>query len=98
MGLIDDLATRVQQINTQVDKAKKDVNTYINSNITDPLVKVGLAATGNLSEAEIKAGKKASPPPILPVAPIAQAGLGIGAIAVIGIAAYFLFFAKKSRG
>lgn len=100
MSLLDDLATRVNQAQQNIAKNITDINSYINANVTEPLVKVGAAAKGNLSEAEIKAGKKGAPPPVATAvsAPAIQAGIGIGTIAVIGAIAYFVFFSKKSRG
>lgn len=95
MNFFDDLKTRVEQAGQQIEK---DINSYISNNITEPLVKVGQAATGNLSEAEIRAGQTASPPPIVSAGAVTVAGMGIGTMALIGLAAYFLFFSKKSRG
>ena len=101
MNFFDDIKTRLsQEVEKAGQKAKQDINSYISNNITEPLVKVGKAATGNLSEADIKAGKKAaSPSPIIANAPVAvKAGLSVGMLALIGVGAYFLFFSKKSRG
>ena len=97
MNFFDDIKTRVDQAGKQIER---DINSYISNNITEPLVKVGKAATGNLSEADIKAGKKASAPqPITAAAPVAvKAGMSIGMLTIIGLGAYFLFFSKKSRG
>jgi hypothetical protein len=97
MNYFDDLKTRLEQsVNKSINDAKQDVNTYINNNITQPLVKVGQAATGNLTEAQLRAGVKAQgPEPIKSASPAVQAGVGIGGILLVGAAVYFLFFSKK---
>jgi len=97
MNFFDDLKTRLEQAGQQVEK---DVNSYISNNITEPLVKVGQAATGNLSEAQIRQGQagQAATASVLPQAVANNPGLSMGMMAVIAIGAYFLFFSKKSRG
>lgn len=97
MNFFDDLKTRVEQAGQQVEK---DVNAYISNNITEPLVKVGQAATGNLSDAQIKAGQtgQAQTASVLPAAVAANPKMSFAVMAMIGLGAYFLFFSKKSRG
>lgn len=97
MNFFDDLRTRVEQ---SVNATVQDFNSYVQNQIVDPIVKVGKAATGNLSEAEIQAGKTASPPAVAPpqyIPTTAAAGLSVVSILAIGAIAYLLL-SKKSRG
>lgn len=98
MNFFDDLRTRVEQ---SAQSFQGDVKSYIENQIVTPAVKIGKAATGNLSEVEIKAGHVAAPPPIAiadtPVAAaVTTAAIGLTPI-LIAVAAYFLFFSKKGR-
>jgi len=97
MNFFDDLKSRVEQ---SAQNFQGDFNNYISNNITQPLAKIGQAATGNLSEAEIKAGKTAQPPPVvpaqLPAPTVAMAGMSVGVMLALAAGAYFLFF-KKGR-
>lgn len=95
MNFFDDLKTRVEQAGQQIEK---DINSYISNNITEPLVKVGQAATGNLSDAQIKAGQTGGAAPIVSAQAVQAAGMSMGMLALIAVGAYFLFFSKKGRG
>lgn len=95
MSYFDDFRMRVEQAGQQFGN---DLESYINSNIIQPAVRIGQAATGNLSEAQIKAGQTAAPPPIAnPANQIVSGGLGLVSILAIGTIAYLLL-SKKSRG
>lgn len=102
MNFFDDIRTRVEQ---SAQSFQGDIKSYIENQIVTPAVKIGQAATGNLSEAEIKAGKKAEAPPIAiadsvssAVSSVAGAGAKYSPVllVVLAVGAYFLFF-KKGR-
>lgn len=96
MNFFDDLRTRVEQ---SANSAVTDFKSYLQDQIVTPAVKIGQAATGNLTEAQIKAGKTAAAPPI--AAPdsmtVKAAGMSIPILLGIGVIAYFVF-SRKSRG
>lgn len=108
MGWLDDLSTRALQAS---DQALKDINSYLTGRAVDEVIKVGTAQTGNLSAAEIAAGKRgsvnpqaqpATTSPFLQNASQAsqiagQAAMNYGPILLIGIAAWFLI-GKSRRG
>jgi hypothetical protein len=69
MGWIDDLKTRVDQAK---DSVINDATTYFKARVNDEFVKVGQAANGNKTAAEIAAGQTGSTAPIAsPQAPAA---------------------------
>jgi hypothetical protein len=107
MGWIDDLRTRVDQAK---DSVINDATTYFKARVNDEFVKVGQAANGNKTAAEIAAGQTGSTAPI--AAPQAPAAILQNAVAGsqqimtdygkyilpvgIGLAALF-FLSKKAR-
>lgn len=102
MGYIDDIRMRVEQ---SLQGAQTDLQTYIKSQITDPLVRVGQAAQGNLTEEQIRAGQKSQGGAIAPSKTESEDALESSAmlgnlpmLIIIGAVSYFLFFSKKSRG
>lgn len=95
MNFFDDFRTRLEQAGQNFGN---DLKSYIESNIVQPAVRIGQAATGNLSEAQIRAGQTASAPPMAaPQSQVVSGGIGIVSILAIGALAYLLL-AKKSRG
>lgn len=63
MSFFDDLRMRVEQSTQSV---VKDFTSYVQNQIVTPAVKIGEAAKGNISEAQIKAGQTGSVPAISP--------------------------------
>lgn len=101
MSFLDDLEVRVKQAATDIDSTKKkldNIQDYYQNQIRDPLVKVGNALTGNLSEAEIAAGKTANPAQQVIAKAVANPGMSAGVMLGLGVLVYFIFFSKKSRG
>lgn len=96
MNFFDDLRMRVEQ---SAQSAAGDFKSYLQDQIVTPAVKIGQAATGNLSEAQIKAGKTAAAPPIAAPDSITAkaAGFSIPILLGVGVIAYFIF-SRKSRG
>ena len=94
MNYFDDLRTRVEQ---SFNSAVVDFRSYIQDQVVTPTVKVGQAATGNLSEAQIKAGKKAAAPPIaVPDSLLATTGISIPMVLLIA-ALGLVVLHKKGR-
>lgn len=95
MGYFDDIRTRVEQ---SVNSAVGDLKSYLQDQVVTPTVKVGLAATGNLTEEQIRAGKKAAAPPI--AAPASglhlPSNLSVPMVCILAAGAYILF-SKKGR-
>lgn len=94
MNYFDDLKMRLEQAGQNFGN---DLKNYFESNIVEPAVKIGQAATGNLTEAQIKAGQTGSAPKIAdPQAQVVSGGIGLVSILAIGAIAYLLL-SKKSR-
>lgn len=101
MSFLDDLSVRVEQAKKDIDKTKSNLNNiqdYYQNQIRDPLVKLGNALTGNLSEAEIAAGKQGTPAQQVVAKVVQNPGMSMATMALIGVGIYFIFFSKKSRG
>lgn len=107
MGWFDDLTTRAQQA---VNDAQRDIQSYIENRAVDQVVKVAEEQKGNLTALQIAAGQYGGSTPVASPAAsasqtsnaaqasqIAMAGMGIGTLVAIGVAAYFIF-GSKSRG
>ena len=88
MGMFDSL---VSDISNRVNEVKNDVQSnvqkFLSTQITEPLIKVGALPSGNLTEAEIAAGRRGTPKPIAPPraapATIARSS-GTGALEKLG--------------
>ena len=101
MGWLDDLQVRAQEI---ASEGLTDINEYLSSRV-NTVVKVGPPPTGNLTPAQVEAGKTGQAPAVAPPAALADAEkagfsfampdlakYAIPAI-IIGAAAYY--FSKK---
>jgi hypothetical protein len=101
MGWMDDFSMRIGQIGTGVrDRINRDINDYVENRAVDDLVKIGRAATGNLSAAEIEAGQRGAPAPIAPAASM-TAGFSVSPYliaAAVGLTAVLLLSKKSRRG
>ena len=93
MNYFDDLRTRLDQ---GINSVATDFRSYIQDQIVTPTVKIGQAATGNLSEAQIAAGKKAAAPPIVPAQGFQISGLNLPMVLLLAGVGYFLL-SKKGR-
>lgn len=94
MNYFDDLRTRVEQ---SFNSAVADFKSYIQDQVVTPTVKVGQAARGNLTEAQIKAGQTAAAPPIAaPDSIVAATGVSLPMILLIA-ALGFVVLHKKGR-
>lgn len=98
-GFLDDLQVRIGQAGTMIrDKINQDINSYYENHLVNDVVKIGQAATGNLSQAEIDAGKRAESPPIAPAQPLSAGISPILVFAVVGLGAFLLLSKKSRRG
>lgn len=98
---LDDLSVKVEQAKQDIDKTKNNltnIQDYYQNQIRDPLVKLGNALTGNLSEAEIAEGKTANPAQTVIAKAVQNPGMSLATMALLGVGIYFIFFSKKSRG
>lgn len=108
MSLIDDLRTRVELAK---DNLVTDIYTFIGQRYVDPMIKVGEPEAGNLSPAEIAAGKRGASGRLAQpsasaaqtgnaaqASQIRQSGFGILPFVVIAGLAYFAFSNRSRRG
>lgn len=106
MGFFDDLKVRAEQ---SVNIVSNDINTYIQTRLTDAVVKVGEAPKGNLSAAQIAAGQTGQTASV--AAPsgasvqnssqASQLSSGIQQYLLpiaLAVGISFFLFSKKSRG
>ncbi len=99
MGFLDDLQVRIGQAGTMVrDKINEDINSYYKNHLVNDVVKIGQAATGNLSQAEIDAGKRAVSEPIPPAQPLTASVSPVLVFAIVGLGAFLLLSKKARRG
>lgn len=63
MGFFDGLGTTLKQVGVSAaSAASSSVTDYFNATVQDALITVGPPPSGNLTQAEINAGKTGSPP------------------------------------
>lgn len=109
MGFFDGLGSKLKDtVSSAATGATANVFDYFNSTAQDALVKVGVAPSGNLTEAEIEAGKTGAPPQLTvvptktPSSALSNAGsitvmntqIPILAVAGAALAVYFLMKRK----
>ena len=67
MGMFDsfvnDITNRVNEVKNDV---QSNVQAFFTTQIAEPLIKVGALPSGNLTEAELAAGRRGTPKPIAP--------------------------------
>lgn len=69
MGFLDDAFRQVQTAAPGLaTDIQSNVQRFIQSRISEPLIKIGALPSGNLNEAQIRAGMRGAPPPIVPAA------------------------------
>lgn len=91
MGLFDDLKERAS---STFDNLSDTVYGYIETRVTDAVVKVGQPAGGNQTAAQVEAGQTGS---TAPVAMPARSSIQMPLV-LVAVAAAFLLFSKRSRG
>lgn len=63
MGLFDNILAEAQN---KLASAQTDVQKYLLDKVAEPLVKIGVLPSGNLSQAQLAAGLRGTPAPIAP--------------------------------
>lgn len=96
MGFYDDLRVRLEQ---EAQKVGNDLRQYLESQVRDPLVRVGEAAKGNLTAAQLRSGETGEAKPVAQSQTLAEqaAPYVVPPLFLIaaGIAAYFYFSGGK---
>jgi hypothetical protein len=90
MGLFDEWKERAT---SSLDNLSDTVYGYLETRVTDAVVKVGQPAGGNQTAAQVEAGQTGSTQPMAPVRSSVQMPL-----VLIAAAAAFILFSKRSRG
>lgn len=95
MGWIDDFKTRIDQEGQNLGKS---IEEFIKNRSTEAVVKIGNEQLGNLSQAQIDAGKKGATVPVISASQVMgnvssymPILLGVGLL-------YLILNSKKSRG